>query len=204
MQAATEQWGTPAAHCSLQWSSGGRANPGKELPAAPYNVTAANAGALFTALSTARANMANLGKGSASTKKGLRDTGVQTLRTRLSGTIGEIGQKLSDGDARWYTFGLNRPADPNTPGIVDGLNNHFGPAGSGLAYLDWNDARRATRYRVWIWVVGVDSAYRAVDTVTESDATLTLPVGKTVKVHVTTVNDAGESVPSADLQVVVP
>jgi hypothetical protein len=45
----------------------------------------------------------------------------------------------------------------------------------------------------------------AVVTVTDSDATLTgLPSGATVQVRVTAANEAGESQPSAVVQIVVP
>ena len=78
------------------------------------------------------------------------------------------------------------------------------PVAPGTLLADWADARRATRYRVWIQVLTVDADFRAVATVTDSDATLTgLPSGKTVKVRITAANDAGESLPGTEVQAVV-
>jgi len=61
-----------------------------------------------------------------------------------------------------------------------------------------------TRPRVWVKVEGVDADFRTAATVTDSDATLnTFPSGRTVRVRVTAANDAGESIPSAEVQAVV-
>ena len=78
------------------------------------------------------------------------------------------------------------------------------PGVAGTLFIDWADARRATRYRVWIQVMTVDADFRAAATVTDSDATVSgLPGGKTVKVRVTAANDAGESQASATVEAVV-
>lgn len=71
---------------------------------------------------------------------------------------------------------------------------------------DWSDAsRRAARDLVWVQVAGVDADFRAVATVTDSDATLTgLPSGKTAIMRVTAANDAGESTMGAEVQTMVP
>ena len=56
------------------------------------------------------------------------------------------------------------------------------------------DLRNAGRYHVWLFIVGVDTGYRNVDTVTDTNSTLTnLPSGKTAKIQITAVNAAGES-----------
>lgn len=175
------------------------ANPTHANP--PLNVTAAQANNLMQALSTARSNVHNAAT-QVGTAKAARDTTIESLRNRMRGLVTELDQLLSDDDPRWYAFGLNRPSDPETPGIPDGLVLTPGPTGSVLA--DWADARRADRYRVFKQVVGVDADFVAVTSVTESDATLTgLPSGSTVKVRVTAVNAAGESQPSNEAQVVV-
>jgi hypothetical protein len=71
--------------------------------------------------------------------------------------------------------------------------------------VDWADARRAERYRVFRQIVGADADFVHAVTVTESDATLSgLTSGSTVKVRVTAANAAGESRPSAEAQIVVP
>ena len=58
---------------------------------------------------------------------------------------------------------------------------------------------------MWLWIVGTDSGFHAVETVTDSDATLSgLPSGTTVKIQVTSVNGAGESGAGPIVEVVVP
>ena len=109
---------------------------------------------------------------------------------------------LSDTDPRWEAFGLSAPGAVERPDAPEALI--VTPGGTGTLLADWAEARRATRYRVWVQIVSVDTDFRAVATVTDSDATLTaLPTGKTVKIRVTALNDAGESTPSAEVEAVV-
>jgi hypothetical protein len=169
---------------------------------APLNVTAAQADTLFQALSDKRSAV-NAAINAVAAAKTARDVAVDKLRTRMRGLITELEQLLDDDDARWYAFGLNRPSDPEAPGIPDGLV--LTPGMPGTVLVDCADARRADRYRVFKQVVGVDPDFVGVLSVTESDATLTgLPSGATVKVRMTAVNDAGESQPSTEAQIVVP
>jgi hypothetical protein len=175
------------------------ANPTQEN--APLNVTAAKAGTVFTALSDARSAAAD-GNTDAGNKKNTRDTAVATLRSRLSGLMSELGQLLDDNNPLWLAFGLNLPGATDLPDAADGLVLTAGPAGTVLA--DWSDASRATRYRVFKQVVGVDNAFVQVNTVNDSDCTLSgLPTGKTVKVQVISANDAGQSDPTV-AEIVVP
>ena len=174
-------------------------NPANEV--AVMNVTAANADAKFTALSNAR-NAYNNGASDAVTKKQGRDAAVVTLKARMRGLTSELGQLLDDDSPLWDAFGLNAPGSASTPEVPEALVVTPGVAGTLL--VDWADARRATRYRVWVQVVTVDNDFRAAATVTDSDATVSgLPHGKTVKVRVTAANDAGESLPSAVVEAVV-
>jgi len=168
---------------------------------APLNVTAANAAAKFTALSDARTGVNN-GNTISGQKRDLRDGAVDQLKNRLRGLIAELGQLLGDNDPRWDAFGFNTPGAAERPDAPEALVLTSGGAGTLLA--DWADARRAARYRVWVRVLTVDADFRAAATVTDSDATLTgLPAGKTVKVRVTALNDAGESTPSDEVEAVV-
>ena len=176
------------------------ANPAREN--APLVITAAQAGILFTALSTGRSN-ANQGNTTAVQKKVLRDAAVKALRKRMRGLIGELEGLLPDDDARWYAFGLNPPGAPETPEVPEGLV--LAGNGAGAVAADWSDAPRAGHYRVWKQVVGVDADFVPVGSPTDSDFTLTaLPSGATVKVRITAVNDAGESTPGETVQIVVP
>jgi hypothetical protein len=177
-------------------------NPAYEVNTPKLVVTAAQAGVLFTALSGARAADAE-GNTDAGNKKKLRDDAEQTLRDRLSGLIAELGQLLDDSDPLWLAFGLNEPGATNLPDPADGLVLTAGPAGTVLAH--WSTASRATRYRVFQQIDGVDAIPMNIATVSDSDATLTgLPSGKTVKIYIVAANDAGQAAPSATVEIVVP
>jgi len=176
------------------------AHPAKEN--APLNVTAARGQALFIALGDARSAV-NQHLSATAEAKAARDTAEESLRTRMRGLIGELETLLDDTDPRWAAFGLNAPGASATPDVPDGLVVTVGPAGSGTLYLDWDDAPRADRYRVWKQVVGVDVAAVAIATVDDSDATIHgLPVGKTLKLHITAVNAAGESAAGAVVEAI--
>ena len=175
-------------------------NPTQEN--APLNVTAAQADALFTALSDARSAAAN-GNNIAGQKKSVRDDAIAKLRRRLSGLIAELGQLLADTDPRWLAFGLNLPGASNLPDPVDGLMLTAG--GAGVVLCHWSNPPRATRYRVFKQIVGVDANFIAAATVSDSDYTFTgLPTGKTVNIRIVSANDAGEAQPSNTVQIVVP
>jgi hypothetical protein len=179
-----------------------KSNPTYEVNTPKLVVTSAQSGVLFTALSTARV-AASDGNTDAGNKKIVRDAAEQTLRGRLSGLIGELGQKLDDTDPLWLAFGLNEPGATNLPDSVDGLVLTAGPAG--IVVLHWNTPPRATRYRVFKQIDGVDAVPVNITTVTDSDATLTAqPSGKTLKVYVIAANDAGQAAPSDTVTIVVP
>jgi hypothetical protein len=63
----------------------------------------------------------------------------------------------------------------------------------------------AARYRLYRKIIGVDSDYVAVKTVTELEADLnTMTSGQVVRVRVSSVNDAGESPLSDAVEITVP
>lgn len=176
------------------------ANPTQENTA--LNITATRAGQLFTALSDARSAL-NDGLRNIGQLKALRDPAVAKLKKRLRDLIEELGQLIEDDDPRWLAFGLRMPGAVETPDQVEGLV--VTPGSGGTAFADWGDAALAPRYHVEIQVVGVDADFRRVKTVTESEATLTdLPAGRTVRIRIVAVNDAGEAPPSDVVEVAVP
>jgi len=178
------------------------ANPAYEVNTPKLVVTSAQADVLFQALSAARV-AASDGNTDAGEKKTARDAAEQTLRDRLSGLISELGQLLDDTDPLWLAFGLNEPGATNLPDSVDGLVLTAGPAG--IVVLHWNNASRATRYRVFKQIDGVDTIPVNITTVTDSDATLTgQPSGKTLKIYIIAANDAGQAAPSETVSIVVP
>jgi len=165
-------------------------------------VTAALAATVHTTLSDARTALDQkiMQSGQA---KAARDAAETNLRKRLRGMIGELETLLSGEDPLWHAFGLSRPADEETPEAPSFTTAT--PGGAGIVHVDWDDPLRADHFRVWILIVGTDSDFRAVETVTDSDATLPgLPSGSTVKIQVTSVNGAGESGPGPIAEIVVP
>lgn len=168
------------------------ANPTHEN--APLELTAIRAQTLFDTLGAARSTV-NGRLGTNGTLKGARDAAVEALITRVRGLIDELDVLLDDLDPRWYAFGLNPPGAPATPEVPDGLVVSAGPAGSGTLYLDWDDAPRAERYRVWRQAADA-TMWEAAASVDDSDATLGgLGIGVKFKLRVTALNDAGESAP---------
>lgn len=169
---------------------------------APLGVTAAACLAQANAVSDARSasNASNVAYGLA---KQARDAALGTLYSRMSGLLAELDQLLRDDDPRWYAFGFDRPADGQQPGLV--LNLVLTPGGPGIVLADWDDARRAERYRVFKQVIGTDPDPVQVDNaVTDSEYTFTgLPSGATVEVTIIPVNSAGDG-PKAKAQIVAP
>jgi hypothetical protein len=165
------------------------------LENAPLGVTAVHAQEIFAALDAARAAV-RAALADTTAKRASRDLNVDALRAQMRGLIAELHQLLADDDGRWATFGLSLPSGPNRPDIPDGLVLHAGPAGSGTVYIDWDNAPRAERYRVWKQVTGVDNEFVAAVTVTDSDATITgLPAGAAIAIRVTAANETGETKP---------
>jgi hypothetical protein len=176
------------------------ANPAREN--LPLLITAAQAQTLADANSAARAasNQSNTDAGNA---MAAREAAAAALRRRLRALVEELVGLIADDDARWYAFGFNAPADPETPGVPEHLTATPGAPGSLTLYVDWDDSRRAERYHVFTkGAADTQPVPRA--TVTESNATLTGLTAGPVQVTVTALNDAGESVPSAPLQTTVP
>ena len=167
------------------------------------NITATQAGTLFTALSTARSAVNNA-LSEVADKKAARDGTVRSLNRRMRGLVDELGQLLEDSDPRWVAFGLLAPGASETPDSPDGIVLVAG-AEPGSILVDWADVPRALRYRVFKQVIGTDANFVPAATVNDSDATLTgFTTGATVRIQITAVNDAGESQPSAAVEIVVP
>ena len=176
------------------------ANPTREVAA--LGVTAALAETRFQALSNGRDAVEHKTQEQAA-KKEARDAAVAGLRKRVRGLIDELATLLSDTDTRWHAFGLNRPADPDTPEAVESLTLTLGTVG--IIVASWPRAARATRYRPFVQIVGVDEEPVARDPVHDMTVNLTgFTTGQTVKVYIVAANDAGEAMAGPTEQILVP
>jgi hypothetical protein len=154
---------------------------------APLNVTAAQATALFTALSDARSAV-NVSLTQVGQKRAARDAARRALERQLRGLIHELYQLLEDDDPRWLSFGLNMPGAEVTPeGPTDLVLTE---APNAMIFADWADVANADHYRVYVQRVGVDAGFVDQPGVrTESDATLgPYQEGQTIRVKVTAVS----------------
>ena len=174
------------------------ANPGHEasLPqpsGPPLAVTAAAALALgatfqaaFDLVSEKEADQANC--------KTLRDADKDALFEEVSGTIRELGGLLTPEDSRWENFGLNIPAHPNPPEPVSVVT--MTAVGTGREELTWEAAARATYYRIFLKVHGVDADFQFIKRDSDLDHTFpNLTPGATVSAYVVAANAGGEAVP---------
>src|SRR4051794_30464750 len=129
------------------------ANAGMEVSTATVLVTAAQAGVLWTAVRDARLGVTN-GLTDTKNKLMLKNDALAAFRDRYRGTIEELGKLLEDADAKWYDFGLIRPADPQAPGAP--FHVHATAIGSGKILVQLDGARRANSFNYYKQVVGTD------------------------------------------------
>ncbi|MES2708361.1 MAG: fibronectin type III domain-containing protein [Verrucomicrobiota bacterium] len=167
------------------------------------NVTPAAAQALYEALKAAR-GASNVQETAYGRIIADRDTAAEVLRVRLRGLIGELRQLLSADSPVWYAFGLNAPGDPSTPGAP--LTGPFlSPGAAGTVHSVWGLARRAERYHILLQIDGTDPEPIHLATTQDRAYTFTgLPSGKTIKVSISGLNDAGEGPASPPVEMTVP
>jgi hypothetical protein len=177
------------------------AHPDMEVSTPKVTVTAALANTLHTALSNARNGVDNAQSNSAN-KMIARDAALAAFRRRFRGTINELEDLLGDDDPKWYDFGLSRPSDPAQPGAP--LNVVVTALGGGRLLVQTAGARRANSFNYYRKIVGTDAEPVQVTNTEGKQWTIEgLPVGATVEVTVSGVNDAGEGPASEPISVVV-
>ena len=89
--------------------------------------------------------------------------------------------------------------------VYSGQARRAARSGSGHLLATWESAPLGERYRVYKKVVGVDNEFILAATVTDTESNLnTFTPGQLVRVRVTAVNDAGESLPSDTIEQTVP
>ena len=177
-------------------------NPGKEVKTEDIIFTSAQAEAVRKTLSDARGAV-NTAVADRAKAKTTRDGAVGDLRNAMSGLIGELGHlPLGDESGNWYYFGLVPPGGSQAPGVPDGLNAHqVGPTSAAAA---WASSPRATKYRPYKKVDGVDKDFAALDLTSETQILLeNLPAKAAVHIQVTPYNAAGESGKSAVVDLIL-
>jgi hypothetical protein len=122
----------------------------------------------------------------------------------MTGLRDELSQLIEDDDERWYAFGFDKPSDPSTPEMPENVTVAPGAAGSGALFINFDDARRATGYRVKVTNAAGGAELASVLTPNSEETVTGLPVGANVNITVTARNDAGESQPMAPVAAVVP
>jgi hypothetical protein len=176
------------------------ANPTHEV--ADLGATAAAAGTMYDELSAA-CTTADACNADVALKKAERDVELKKLRNCGRGLLAELKTLLAGDDARWRAFGFNPPSAVGLPAVPEGLEV-IGSMPQHL-FAKWESAALALRYRLYRQVVGVDEDFVPVKTVTETESDLnTFTSGQVVRVGVTAVNDAGESLMSEIVEVTVP
>lgn len=175
------------------------ANAAKE--SADLGITAAAATTLHTALTTAR-SAANTAKANAKAASILLTQKKAAFQKRFRETIEEIDGILSDEAPEWYDFGLNRPADPKTPGVPDGVDATA--LGGAMALVTLIGARRANSFNYYKQEAGVDPEPVKLGNFPDTQRTFEgLPIGATLTFTVRGVNDAGEGPASEGDTVVI-
>ena len=167
----------------------------------PLAVTAAEALALGATFQTAF-DLVNTKEAEQANCKNLRDADLRALFDEVSGTINELGELLAADDPRWETFGLNIPAHPNPPEPVSAAT--LTSVGTGREELTWPAATRATYYRLFLKIHGVDADFQFIKRDSDLDHTFTnLTPGATISAYVIAANPGGEAVPSPTVTTVV-
>jgi hypothetical protein len=164
------------------------ANPTQEVTGL---FTATQAQALLDALDAAK-NALTIQEGEIAGLMTIRDEKFDLLRQRISGVYQELLMQLDPLDARWLTFGFNKPGADETPDKVEGLQVTL--IGATAAAMKWGAAVRAAYYRVWYRIHGTTGEYIAAGSPADLDFTIeNLPAASAIDIVVTAVNTGGES-----------
>ena len=126
--------------------------------------TAARAEEVVTALKSAKAAQ-DAQDSLLVTKHQEQETALEALRDRLRGLTGELKQLVGEEDARWRRFGLNIPAEPETPAQPGEVTVNNATAGQLL--VSCAPVAFAVRYRWFVAKVGTTAEPQAVGTSNE-------------------------------------
>ena len=164
-------------------------------------VTSENLLSLHQALIEANAALDSHASAQALRRKD-RDAKVKALRVRARGVMHELKEKVGGSDECWRILGLNAPDSRATPKAPRKLKveRKAGESGGSDVLVAWQPAVRASSYRVFRKVEGVDEEFVAMDDVATTNLVLhNQPVDKVVSIRVKGLNEAGEG-PAAESQ----
>ncbi len=169
-------------------------------PAISCTAAACTAAAQAIAAANTASNDSNVAAGQA---KAALDAALRAASQRLTALREELVPLLGAEDERWYFFGFERPADPETPEVPGNLV--VTPGGPGRLIVDWDHARRAETYRITARHAATGDEL-AMQIVSDGYAVLDgLVTGTPVKIEVTARNEAGgESQPCPPATATVP
>ncbi|MDB6028039.1 MAG: hypothetical protein JWM68_4262 [Verrucomicrobiales bacterium] len=167
---------------------------------AARNLTAADAQAVLDALKDAR--KAVIDQEDAMTNLlTIRDQKFAAVRKGLRGVFHELEDILDPLDPRWKAFGFNMPGADETPDVPTDI--HAILIGPNAAAAKWGASARASHYRVWRRIIGVDAEPVTVGSPADLDFTLeNLPAASTVEIYISAVNNGGESQLSEKITIV--
>ncbi|MDB6024429.1 MAG: hypothetical protein JWM68_652, partial [Verrucomicrobiales bacterium] len=143
------------------------ANPTMEW--ADRNVTAAQAQILLTAINAANDGVLNQ-RTAVDDLMTARDEKFEGMRKGLRDLINELDHLLDPMDARWLSFGFNKPGAEESPDVVTNVTAIL--IGPNAAAMKWGASARAGYYRVWRRIIGVDAEPVAVGSPADLDFTL--------------------------------
>ncbi|MDB6025775.1 MAG: hypothetical protein JWM68_1998 [Verrucomicrobiales bacterium] len=166
----------------------------------PLQITAAKLQILYDDLVAAE-NAVLTDQETVDTLRIVRDEKADRLYKRLRSCVDELNLLMGPLDPRWKSFGFNLPGAEETPDVPTNFAAVLiGPTTSAMK---WDAAARATYYRVWKRVIGVDAEPVAVGSPGDIDFNLeNLPAGSTIEIYVSAVNNGGESQLSEKITIV--
>jgi len=167
---------------------------------APLNITAERANTLVADLVSLIAN--TVAKEALVRRLKLdRDDKRALVQADLRMLLGELHLLLPSISADWIAFGFNMPgilAVPETPTNVTAVL-----IGPGAVAVKWRKAARATSYRIYRKVIGVDAEFVLVDTRSDLDFVVEgLPTNAQLEIAVAAANNGGDSAISESFIVV--
>jgi len=166
----------------------------------PLNITAARANALAADLTALTASTAAK-KALVRQKTADRDTKRGLVRSDLQTLLGELHLLLPPLSAEWIEFGFNMPGILSVPAIPTNVSAVL--IGPSAVAVKWDKAARATNYRIYKKVVGVDAEFVLVDTRSDLDYAIEgLPANAQIEIAVAATNNGGDSQMSVSVTVV--